>query len=318
MRCRARGSRVRCALAAALAFCVGAIAAGPAPFEPAPFEVRQVAGGVFVHEGGTVALDAPGHDDIANIGVVVGRRCVAVIDTGGSMRIGRALRTAIGAHTKLPVCYVINTHVHVDHVLGNAAFRADKPAFVGSATLAAAIEASRRYFVEHYPDDFDAPASAEQIIGPDTTVETTRQLDIGGRTLTLHAWPKAHTDSDLTVMVDDAGVLWAGDLLFVGRVPALDGSAKGWIAAIDELVKTKAMIVVPGHGAVARDVAAAFAPERRYLNVLIDGVRKEIAEGKPIEDATARVGASEKVSWKLFDSANAHNVSIVYRELEWE
>ena len=52
--------------------------------------------------------------------------------------------------------------------------------------------------------------------------------------------------------------------------------------------------------------------------MLIDGVRKEIAEGKPIEDATAHVGASEKASWKLFDSANAHNVSIVYRELEWE
>ncbi len=82
--------------------------------------------------------------------------------------------------------------------------------------------------------------------------------------------------------------------------------------------RRKATVVVPGHGAVARDIAAAFAPERRYLNVLIDGVRKEIAEGKPIEDATAHVGASEKANWTLFDSANAHNVSIVYRELEWE
>jgi glyoxylase-like metal-dependent hydrolase (beta-lactamase superfamily II) len=203
-------------------------------------------------------------------------------------------------------------------VLGNAAFRADKPAFVGNATLTAAIDASRRYFVEHYPDDFDGPASAEQIIGPDTSVATTRTLDIGGRTLTLRAWPKAHTDSDLTVLVDDAGVLWTGDLLFVGRVPALDGSAKGWIAAIDALEKTKVTVVVPGHGPVARDLAAAFAPERGYLNALIDGVRKEIAEGKPIEDATAHVGASEKANWMLFDSANAHNVSLVYRELEWE
>jgi quinoprotein relay system zinc metallohydrolase 2 len=296
--------RFACALA--LASCVATAA---------PLTVDEVAHGVFVHQGATLALDAPGHDDIANIGFVVGERCVAVIDTGGSVRTGRALRESVVAHTKLPVCYVINTHVHVDHVLGNAAFEDEKPAFVGSAALGPAIEASRRYFVEHYPDDV---ANADEIIAPDTTVATTRTLDLGGRTLTLRAFPKAHTDSDMTVLVDDAGVLWTGDLVFVGRVPALDGSAKGWLAAIDEIAKTHPTIVVPGHGPVSHDLAAALAPERRYLETLVDGVRKAIADGKPIEDATAHVGASERANWQLFDSANARNVSLVYRELEWE
>jgi quinoprotein relay system zinc metallohydrolase 2 len=283
-----------------------------------PFEVREIARGVFVHEGRTLALDAPGHDDIANLGFVVGERCVAVIDTGGSVRTGEALRDAIASRTKIPVCYVIDTHVHVDHVLGNAAFRDAKPKFVGSATLPAAIDASRRYFVEHYAADLGASGSGDDVIGPDTTVATTMTIDLGGRTLGLRAWPKAHTDSDLTVTVEDAGVLFAGDLLFVGRVPALDGSVKGWLAAIDELAKSHADIVVPGHGPVSNDIAAAFAPERRYLQVLVDGVRKEIADGKPIEDATAHVGQSEKSKWLLFDTANAHNVSLAYRELEWE
>ena len=293
--------------ASALLFLCGAASAET-------FGVREIANGVFVHEGRTVALDAPGHDDIANLGFVVGTRCVAVIDTGGSMKIGRALRDAIASHTKLPVCYVINTHVHVDHVLGNAAFRDAKPKFVGAATLPAAIDASRAYFAEHYGKELDG----NDVIGPDTTVETTRTLDLGGRTLTLRAWDKAHTDSDLTVDVDDARVLFAGDLLFVGRVPALDGSIIGWREAIDELSKSNAKLVVPGHGPVSKDIARAFAPERRYLKTLIDGVREEIAAGKPIDDATAHVGASEKAYWQLFDTANAHNVSIAYRELEWE
>jgi quinoprotein relay system zinc metallohydrolase 2 len=278
------------------------------------FEVREIAKGVFVHEGQTVALDAPGHDDIANLGFVVGARCVAVIDTGGSMKTGRALRDAISARTKLPICYVINTHVHVDHVLGNAAFRDAKPKFVGAATLSAAIDGSRAYFREHFGADLDG----SDVIGSDMTVETTRSLDLGGRTLTLRAWPKAHTDSDLTVTVDDAHVLFAGDLLFVGRVPALDGSVIGWREAIDALSKSNATLVVPGHGPVSNDIAAAFAPERRYLTTLIDGVREEIAQGKPIDDATAHVGQGEKANWPLFDTANAHNVSVAYRELEWE
>jgi len=286
--------------------------------DAATFDVREIANGVFVHEGRMLALDAPGHDDIANLGFVVGARCVAVIDTGGSVKTGRALRDAIALHTKLPICYVINTHVHVDHVLGNVAFRSAKPKFVGAATLPAAIDASRAYFLEHYASDLDAPASGNDVIGPDTTVATTRTLDLGGRTLGLRAWPKAHTDSDLTVTIDDAGVLFTGDLLFVDRVPALDGSIIGWREAIDELVKSDAKLVVPGHGPVSKSIATAFAPERRYLTTLIDGVREEIAQGKPIDDATARVGQSESANWALFGTANAHNVSIAYRELEWE
>jgi quinoprotein relay system zinc metallohydrolase 2 len=285
---------------------------------PAPFVVDEVAPGVFVHTGKLLPLDAAGHDDIANIGFVVGSRCIAVIDTGGSPRIGRALHEAITRHSRLPICYVINTHVHIDHVLGNAAFKQDKPMFVGHAGLVEAIARSRDFFVQQYPGDFDAPAAANQVVGPDKTVTTTLELDLGGRRLQLRAWPKAHTDCDLTVYVEDVQVLWTGDLLFRERIPALDGSVRGWLAVIDELSRMKAKLVVPGHGAVTSDLPAALAPERRYLQALVEGVREEIAAGKPIEDATARVGNAEKANWRLWDSAHARNVSRVYQELEWE
>jgi glyoxylase-like metal-dependent hydrolase (beta-lactamase superfamily II) len=145
------------------------------------FTVLQLAPGVFVHLGQQLALDAPGHDDIANIGFIVGSRCVAVIDTGGSMRIGRALRNAIKQRTARPICYVINTHVHFDHVLGNAAFSEDRPSFVGHWALAAAIERSRDFFLQHYADDLDQPAHAGQIIAPDRAVQHTLDLDLGGK-----------------------------------------------------------------------------------------------------------------------------------------
>src|SRR5579871_2680537 len=91
-------------------------ALAPAVADPEPaFTVQQVAPGVFVHFGQPLPLDAPGHDDIANIGFIVGQRCVAVIDTGGSVRMGRLLRAAVRTHTTTPICYVVNTHVHVDH-----------------------------------------------------------------------------------------------------------------------------------------------------------------------------------------------------------
>ncbi|HZX90289.1 MAG TPA: quinoprotein relay system zinc metallohydrolase 2, partial [Rudaea sp.] len=294
--------------------------AGPTCADTPAFAVDQVATGVFVHAGQQLPLDAPGHDDIANIGFVVGTRCVAVIDTGGSVRMGRALRDAIRQHTALPVCYVINTHVHVDHVLGNAAFRRDKPQFVGHARLGAALARSRDFFLREYAGDFDAPAAAEQIIAPDLEVKDTVELDLGDRKLRLRAWPAAHTDCDLTVLDETSATLWTGDLLFRERIPVLDGSAKGWLAAIDELAKIPAKTVVPGHGKVGHDIAAALAPERRYLQALVTAVRADLAEGKSLNDAVVaiQVAAQEKSHWLLWDSAHAHNVARVYQELEWE
>jgi quinoprotein relay system zinc metallohydrolase 2 len=285
---------------------------------PAAFNLSEPKPGVFVHVGRPLALDAPGHDDIANIGFIVGKKCVAVIDTGGSVGIGRELRAAVASRTGLPICYVINTHVHVDHVLGNAAFRIDKPQFVGHARLAEAIGRSRDFFVKEYAGDFDAPASADQVIGPDRLVERELALDLGGRELSLHAWPMAHTDCDLTVYDMQSKTLWAGDLLFRERLPAVDGSVRGWLAALEVIGGMKAAFTVPGHGQPTRGLASAIAPERLYLKALVEGVRSEIAQSKPPEEAIAQVAAAQKPRWLLWDTVHPHNVVRAYQELEWE
>ena len=59
------------------------------------FELKQVADGIYVHEGKHIGLDDPGRDDIANIGFIEGDDCIAVIDTGGSMAVGQQLLAQI-------------------------------------------------------------------------------------------------------------------------------------------------------------------------------------------------------------------------------
>jgi len=296
-----------------------AIIASASAAAPAPLAVSEIAAGEFVHIGRNLPLDAPGHDDIANVGFIVGKHCVAVIDSGGSPRTGRALRAALRDRTRLPVCYVINTHVHVDHVLGDVAFRDGHPHFVGHARLAAALARSRDFFLQNYAADFDAPADAAQIIAPDLTVAPGQELhlDLGERELILQAWPRAHTHCDLTVFDATTGTLWTGDLLFVGRTPALDGSLKGWLAVSAQLARLTAKHVVPGHGPVSTDLAAALAPQQRYLQALLESVRAAIAAGKPLQDAGREVQPAHD-GWQLWDATHPRNVARAYQELEWE
>ena len=310
--------RVLGAALLALAGAGAASAAGPAP---AALEVREIARGVFVHQGRPLPLDAPGHQDIANIGFIVGARCVAVIDTGGSVSVGRRLHAAVRAHTSLPVCYVIDTHVHVDHVLGNFAFAADAPQFAGHERLGAALARSREFFLATYAADLEPPAAAAQIVAPQLTVPTGTdvEVDLGGRRLRLHAWPPAHTDCDLTVLDEATHTLWTGDLVFVGRTPALDGSLRGWLAALDALGRTAGVHhVVPGHGAPGDDLAGAIAPEREYLASLLTQVRAQIAAGHTEQEALRQMQFPRRDRWLLWDEVHPRNVSRAYRELEWE
>jgi quinoprotein relay system zinc metallohydrolase 2 len=272
-----------------------------------------------VHQGKPLPLDAPGHDDIANIGFIVGARCVAVIDTGGSVRTGRALRQAIREHSALPVCYVINTHVHVDHVLGNFAFQSDHPQFIGHALLGEALVRSRELFLRDYAQDLEDPPRPEEIVGPSRSVAVgaSADLDLGSRHLLLRAWPKAHTDCDLTVYDSRTGTLWTGDLLFVGRTPAVDGNIRGWLGVLDSLAAGPVHRFVPGHGPPGKNLPEALVPERRYLQALLTRVRADIDGGKPLQDALKDI-YPESHEWLLWEATNPRNVSRVYQELEWE
>ena len=281
--------------------------------------VKQVAPGVFVHQG--VHQDAmPGnHGAIANVGFIVGRKCVAVIDTGGSFAEGRALRAAIARQTPLPVCYVINTHVHPDHVYGNAAFQADGAEFIGHYNLAAAMRARGGYYA-NYLERTIGPDLARQsvLVAPGVPVQGTYRIDLGDRTLVIQSWPTSHTDNDLTVLDETTATLWTGDLVFRERLPTLDGRLAGWLATMEELADIPASHLVPGHGAVSMDWPAILQPQRQYLQQLQADVRAALAAKRSIQQATAEIRPDNPSRWQLVEGSHRQNVTAAFTELEWE
>jgi quinoprotein relay system zinc metallohydrolase 2 len=281
--------------------------------------VFEVAPGVFVHRGQHAVFNPQNKGDISNPGFVVGRDAVAVIDTGGSPQVGRALRTAVTSVTDRPIRFVINTHMHPDHVFGNVAFEAEGTVFAGHHKLERGLTArAERYLAINR--DLLGPEAFEgtKIIAPTLGVEGTRTLDLGGRTLELTAQPTAHTDNDLTVSDSQTGTVFMGDLLFVEHIPTIDGSIKGWLALLDRVSQAPPVRVVPGHGPQALAWADAATPLQRYLTTVATDVRAMIAQGKTLAEATESAGASEKDAWLLFEEYHKRNVSAAFAELEWE
>lgn len=286
---------------------------------PSTLALAEIAPGVHVHRG-RHALFAPDNaGDIANTGFIIGREAVAVVDTGGSASVGKALLAAIRSVTSLPVRYVINTHMHPDHVLGNAAFRGEGVAFVAHHKMARGLAArAERYLAVNRGLLGEEAFAGTEIVLPTLAIQARHELDLGGRRLVLEPRPTAHTDNDLTVRDEASGTLFMGDLLFAEHVPTIDGSIRGWLTLLEGLEGESAARVVPGHGPPALTWPEAARPLKRYLGAVADDVRRMIKDGRPLAEASLSAAASEAQHWQMFADYHARNVSAAFAELEWE
>ena len=282
------------------------------------FVLESLGNGIYVHHGQHLDIDTGYQGDICNISFVVGSKGVAVIDTGGSFKTGNKLRDAIKKVTDKPILYVINTHVHPDHIFGNAAFLQDKAQFVGHEKLATAMQLRKEAYDQLNLKYMGNDAKGSEIVKPTIQVKEPIDLDLGDRKLKVTPYPSAHTNTDISIIDGKTRTLFTGDLLFIERTPVLEGDIKGLIAVIDTLKTYPVKQVVPGHGPFTKDWVTALNNEQRYLNALLTDIRTNIKAGKSMNEAMETAAASEKDKWLLFDIANSRNVNRIYPALEWE
>ena len=283
-----------------------------------PLQLQKVAEGIHVHVGPHEEATPRNLGSVGNAGVVIGAHSVAVIDTGGSPEFGRRLRASIEALTDLPIAWVIYTHAHPDHVFGSTAFDDGTVTFAGHHKLGRALAVRSPFYLDAFARLVGDAFEGARVIAPSMEVSDETRIDLGDRVLVLTPWRTAHTDNDLTVLDLRTGTLFAGDLVFLERLPVVDGSLKGWLEVISELRRVPAVQVVPGHGPASAAWPEALDAEERYLRALLRDVRREVAAGGRIEAAIERVAPEERGRWVGFDLNHPRNVTASFTEIEWE
>ena len=293
-----------------------------------PLNVKKIADGVYVHYGKHENIyEGSNIGDIANLGFIIGDESIAVIDTGGSHQVGEALKLAIKKISKKPIKYVINTHVHQDHIFGNTAFISDETLIYGHFNLKKALQERGSQYIRQVSEAGDKVKGTRiifpHIIIAETSPDQVKKLsneitiDLGNRKLLLTSHATAHTYSDASVFDLKTKTFFVGDLVSDERAPTMDGLVKNWIKVLNEIEKVDFKIMVPGHGKIQKD-NTALKKTRTYLQVLYDDVIDALKKDMPAEKVIKIAAQTEKDKWILFDRVNPGNVVRTFMRYEWE
>jgi len=265
----------------------------------------------------------------SNAGLVLGDGESALIDTLADLNLTRGMLDAFSDLTDgAPIRTLVNTHSDADHVDGNQLVadadivssrrsaelirRQDPGSFKGFGRLARGMRLVGRLplpmvgslslpvlprvklgSIGTYIGDMLAPFDFDgiDVAAPTREFEGELSIDAGGRKLRLIEVGPAHTPGDLFIHVPDAGVVYTGDILFVGATPIMwAGPVVNWIVAIERLLDLDADTYVPGHGPVCgREEAEAV---RRYWVWLEAAARHRFGLGMSAWEAARDIALS--------------------------
>ena len=280
---------------------------------------QKISPSVWYVQGESALGSQANKNFISNAAFIVGKDGVVVVDALGSPALAKGLILAIAKITPLKVTHVIVTHYHADHIYGLQEFKKigakilahpSAKEYLQSDTAKQRLEASRAELFSWIDDD-------TKLIEADTWIDKEVVLSLSGVDLTISNAGPAHTPEDLIVFFGSEKILFAGDLVFRGRIPFIGPTADTapWIASLKTMQDLQASVIVPGHGAAFKSSKEDMVQLQDYLTYLRATMGKAVNDLDLFDEAYAAVDWSRFEKLPLFRVANRMNAYNTYLQL---
>ena len=293
-----------------------------------PLTIEQVPEAKIFYSIGSPGI--PGKENegnTSNAGYVVTDDGVVVFDALGTPSLGWTLLQDIQKRTHKTIRFVVASHYHADHIYGLQAFKDHTSAEIVAQERAGEYKENEETADERADQRLDQRRSAlfpwvnrnTRVVPPDITFKERMTIALGGKRLSLIYAGPAHSGSDIMMMVEPDGVLFAGDIVQNSRIPFMnsdDVNTSQWLKALDEVLALNPGFIIPGHGKPSAAAKEAIAFTRDYI-AYVRG-----AMGKAVENWTDFDTAYDQTDWTkynmlpAFGNNNRGNAYRIYLELE--
>ena len=291
------------------------------PVDTIQLKPIQVAPHTYFVQGFAEMGSSTNQNFISNAGFVVTPTGVVVVDALGSPILAQKLIAEIKKITNQKVVAVIVSHYHADHIYGLQEFKriGAKIYAQGEGRNYLSSETAKQRLIVSQRDFAPWVNANTKLITADVWIDQKLKLSIGGVDFFISRVGPAHAPEDLMVYVPSEKVLFAGDLVFRGRIPFVgNADSKGWLKGLDEIEKFNPNIVIPGHGNYSVKPAEDIAFTRNYLKYLRESMSTAAINMDPFDAAYKQANWSEYEGMPLFKAANRMNAYNVYLSIQAE
>lgn len=315
-----------CAYAASLLIALILLSPRPVAADAAiELQPIKISPHVYYFRGEPGMASAENKGFMSNAGFVVTAEGVVIFDALATPALGEAMTRAIRKITPLPIRRVVISHYHADHFYGLQALKAQGAEIWAHANGRVTLDSSftqerleqRREALRPWVDNQTRLVPADRWLG--FADGKTLSFELGGVRFRIIDASGAHSSEDLMLMVEDEGVLFAGDLFFTGRIPFVgQADSKAWLAALDRMLAVRPRIVVPGHGEASNKTVDDMQLTRDYLLFLRKKMGEAVTEMVPFEEAYQNTDWSRFEKYPAFEQANRLNAYGTYLLMEKE
>jgi glyoxylase-like metal-dependent hydrolase (beta-lactamase superfamily II) len=278
-----------------------------------------------VGEPGIPSRDNEGHT--SNAGFVVTPQGVVVFDALGTPSLGWDLLQQMRKITDQPIRYIVVSHYHADHIYGLQAFKDHSPGMIIAQERASEYRENEETADERANQRLDQRRQAlfpwvdrnTRVVAPDITFRQRMVLNLGGRRFVLTYAGPAHSASDMMMMVEPDGVLFAGDIVQNGRIPFMnsdDVDTANWLRALDEVATLDPKFIIPGHGRPSTAAKQAIAFTRDYIEYARGAMGKAVKDWADFDAAYEQTDWSKYRSLPAFGANNRGNAYRIFLEME--
>ncbi len=294
-----------------------AFAAAPAKVTDYAMKAQKVSARVYAVV--TPARDFPSAANKgwnSNSAFVITKEGVLVFDTGASETIGQALKQVVTKTTDKPVRWVVNSHGHGDHWLGNNAFAGAE--IISSTHVRTHVTQEGASWVGRFTTMTGGVTGESKVVAPTRAVDARTSMQFGEVKGELLLSNGGHTAGDVVLWLPQESVLLGGDVVYSDSAPGtFDANIPNWIAFLKELEKLKPKVVVPGHGKVAD--GAVITRQREFFEQIWAIVQAGHEKGKLDHEILPEVKqklAKYKKLYVNFDDRIGRTVSDFYQQVE--
>lgn len=284
-------------------------------------EIKQFYKNMYMVRGVDAMPSPENKGFMSNAYAILTKEGWVVIDSLSTPELAKEFYDGLMKIKKAPIKYAVITHYHPDHWYGVSVFKEAGGTVIAHKNLNEFYKSPEsKMSLEAANQRFGGIYKNVKLIPADIEITDQKDIKVGEYEISIIPMTPAHTNNDIVVFVKGDNILFAGDLVYLDRIPFAGdrgASVKNWLKVLEDMKKLNPKIILGGHNQPIDKKSIEFT--YGYLSYTRETVKKLKEQGKSVEEIKEFINKNSPYKgYVMYQIFNDPNVYKIYNDLDLE